>query len=148
MHRVRSGMSRPVTTDFKIWVWGLGYSVVEAHIRDHDVVARTFVLPTPAQEGHIDLRIALQLRRLRSSRAVHRLAAPVPRALLEAALERVAMLAYAHDVEQDLVIWQHKTYLEKPALAAGDGPVGMFRRWAGQFYPGTATEPSLLIKEG
>jgi phenylpropionate dioxygenase-like ring-hydroxylating dioxygenase large terminal subunit len=142
MHRVRSGLSRPVTTDFEIWVWGLGYSVVEAHIRDYDVCARTFVLPTPAQAGHIDLRIALQLRRLQSTRAVHRLAAPVPRALLEAALERVAMLAYAHDVEQDLDIWQHKTYLEKPALAAGDGPVGMYRRWASQFYPGRATEPS------
>jgi hypothetical protein len=45
------------------------------------------------------------------------LAAPVPRALLETVFERVAILAYAHDVEQDFVIWQHKTYLEKPALA-------------------------------
>jgi hypothetical protein len=36
------------------------------------------------------------------------------------------------DVRQDFDIWNHKTYLEWPALA--DGPVGLYRRWARQFH--------------
>jgi phenylpropionate dioxygenase-like ring-hydroxylating dioxygenase large terminal subunit len=142
MRRTRSGLSRPVTTDFKVWVWGLGYSIVEAHVHEHDLLFRSFVLPTPAQSGCIDLRISLALRRVNRARAVHPLAAPVPRPLLEAVLERAVMLAYTHDVEQDFVIWKHKTYLEKPALADGDGPVGMYRKWARQFYAGSGAPSS------
>ncbi len=46
--------------------------------------------------------------------------------------------AYADDmaaaVEQDFPIWENKTYLERPRLCEGDGPVGDYRRWAEQFY--------------
>ena len=46
--------------------------------------------------------------------------------------------AYADDmaaaVEQDFPIWENKTYLERPRLCEGDGPVGDYRRWAAQFY--------------
>ena len=37
-----------------------------------------------------------------------------------------------------IVIWTHKRYVHPPALSKGDGPVGLYRRWARQFYP----EPS------
>jgi hypothetical protein len=52
--------------------------------------------------------------------------------------ERIAdrgMAGYIEDVEQDLPIWQHKIHLQRPALAAGDGPVGPYRKWVRQFYP-------------
>lgn len=35
---------------------------------------------------------------------------------------------------QDIPIWEHKCYHLTPALAAGDGPIMAFRRWAHQFY--------------
>jgi len=35
---------------------------------------------------------------------------------------------------QDIEIWEHKTFLEKPALCDGDGPVMKLRRWYRQFY--------------
>jgi nitrite reductase/ring-hydroxylating ferredoxin subunit len=35
---------------------------------------------------------------------------------------------------QDLAIWEHKRYLERPLLCDGDGPIGRFRKWAEQFY--------------
>jgi nitrite reductase/ring-hydroxylating ferredoxin subunit len=134
---VRGGgkLSRAVTTDFKIWVWGLGYSIVEAHVREHDLLVRTFVLATPSTLGRIDLRIALSLRRVVSKTAVHPLAAIVPRAALESILERFAMRAYEADVRQDFEIWNHKTFLSRPALADGDGPIGVYRKWVRQFYP-------------
>ncbi len=38
------------------------------------------------------------------------------------------------DIRQDEEIWRHRTMLESPALAAGDGPIIKFRRWSEQFY--------------
>ncbi|EFC49671.1 iron-sulfur cluster-binding protein, Rieske family [Naegleria gruberi] len=37
-------------------------------------------------------------------------------------------------VEQDIPIWNTKTYLPKPVLVRTDGPIGQFRRWYSQFY--------------
>lgn len=39
-----------------------------------------------------------------------------------------------HDARQDVEIFQHKRYLERPAIAPSDGPVMRLRRWARQFY--------------
>jgi nitrite reductase/ring-hydroxylating ferredoxin subunit len=35
---------------------------------------------------------------------------------------------------QDIPIWEHKVMLPRPLLCDGDGPIGVFRRWARQFY--------------
>jgi hypothetical protein len=35
---------------------------------------------------------------------------------------------------EDKPIWEHKTYIDRPALADTDGPFAAFRRWASQFY--------------
>ena len=41
---------------------------------------------------------------------------------------------FAWGAKQDFPIWEHKHYRERPALAVGDGPIGLYRRWARQFY--------------
>jgi 3-ketosteroid 9alpha-monooxygenase subunit A len=50
--------------------------------------------------------------------------------------------AFVNEIDRlavdDLEIWEHKAYLTKPSLAAGDGPILRFRRWAEQFYVGAA----------
>ncbi len=35
---------------------------------------------------------------------------------------------------EDIQIWEHKTYNERPILAPGDGPIGKLRRWYSQFF--------------
>jgi nitrite reductase/ring-hydroxylating ferredoxin subunit len=35
---------------------------------------------------------------------------------------------------EDIPIWENKTYLERPVLCDGDGPIAEFRRWSAQFY--------------
>ncbi len=35
---------------------------------------------------------------------------------------------------EDIVIWEHKVFVERPALADTDGPFMEFRKWAAQFY--------------
>ncbi|MBC8069539.1 MAG: SCP2 sterol-binding domain-containing protein, partial [Deltaproteobacteria bacterium] len=42
--------------------------------------------------------------------------------------------AFVSDFARDFPIWETKAYLERPLLAAGDGPIGSYRRWARQFY--------------
>ncbi|WP_101758838.1 Rieske 2Fe-2S domain-containing protein [Oceanicoccus sp. KOV_DT_Chl] len=37
-------------------------------------------------------------------------------------------------VEQDIPIWNHKTFRTEPALCDGDGPIAQFRKWFRQFY--------------
>jgi hypothetical protein len=39
------------------------------------------------------------------------------------------------DVRKDLPIWAHKRRLARPSLVPGDGPIGVYRRFARQFYP-------------
>ena len=47
---------------------------------------------------------------------------------------RLVLFGLARGAQQDFRIWGNKRYLEQPALAAGDGPIGIYRRWARQFY--------------
>jgi phenylpropionate dioxygenase-like ring-hydroxylating dioxygenase large terminal subunit len=35
---------------------------------------------------------------------------------------------------EDVPIWEHKRFLERPVLCDGDGPIADFRRWCQQFY--------------
>jgi 3-ketosteroid 9alpha-monooxygenase subunit A len=42
--------------------------------------------------------------------------------------------------DQDVPIWEHKRFLERPLLAIGDGPIGRYRKWAKQFYEASGDE--------
>lgn len=115
-------------------VWGFSYSVVDVHVRSHGLRMRQYVFATPAQEGRIELCIGLAPERVVSEGALHPLATLAPRFLLEPLIERAIILAYGADVKQDFRIWEKKTFLSRPALADGDGPVGLYRKRARQFY--------------
>jgi 3-ketosteroid 9alpha-monooxygenase subunit A len=41
---------------------------------------------------------------------------------------------------QDVRIWEHKVYRERPILCDGDGPIGQLRKWYQQFYEPPAGE--------
>lgn len=115
-------------------VFGLGYSRVDVHEEQSGLRVRSLVLASPRGDGEIDLRAAVALRdpRLDADTAPWlRLMAPV---LLSRAARRAVLSQYCHDVEQDFDIWRHKRHIERPALALGDGPLGVFRKWASQFY--------------
>lgn len=133
-----------VTAEFEVHVHGLGYSYVEVTLPALGLVYRNFVFATPVGPMDLQLRITSALLRLdRTPRLALPLRVlrrgPAGRALEDLIMRR-SFAAYRNDVEQDFVIWNNKEYVPRPALAAGDGPVMRYRRWAEQFYaPDAAT---------
>jgi len=80
---------------------------------------------TPIDEETVDLRVLYLVDEGEDARA---LSAPA-RAMLE---------AVASTIGDDVPIWEHKVYRERPALVPGDGPIATLRGWARQFYAGEA----------
>ncbi len=128
-----------VRAEFEVHVHGLGYSYVEVTTPSLGLVFRNFVFATPIDEMQLELRLASSLRRLTDTPKLHpalgvtSFARPLQRRV-ERLIQQRAFAAYRNDVEQDFVIWKHKEFVPRPALAAGDGPVMRYRRWAEQFY--------------
>lgn len=44
------------------------------------------------------------------------------------------MREFSRQITQDIPIWEHKRYRDRPMLAMGEGPIVDFRRWTQQFY--------------
>lgn len=131
--RARYAMTRGLgplafQADFTIQVHGLGYSLVEVDVKSHRFRTRQYIYATPVEPGWIDLRIAVSAQE--NSGLL-----PAVRAPLARLLSRSILFLFIKDVGQDVRIWHQKAYLETPALAEGDGPIGRYRRWARQFYP-------------
>lgn len=95
--------------DVEVVLHGLGVVV------STDARARRRIYATPIDEQ----RIALF--------AVHNTA------MVDAARDEAAFAAFVGELARDFPIWETKAYLERPLLV-GDGPIGRFRGWAGQFY--------------
>lgn len=121
----------PAQIDFEVHVHGLGYSLVYVAIRLGRLRLRTrqFLFSTPTEPGRIDLRLGVSVEEPR-----HKGLLALLGRLLAGLIARVILILYSHDVRRDFKIWEHKRFLPHPALVTGDGPVGVFRRWARQFY--------------
>ena len=134
MQREAGGFLGCIQTEFEVHVHGLGYSWVQVSIKNLGLNTRQFVFATPIDGDHIHLRIALSLQRVSRMSPLPRWLRLIPPPVLNAILPPVLMEGFAHDVSQDFPIWKHKIFVQPPALAEGDGPVGRYRQWAQQFY--------------
>jgi len=117
-----------IAAEFTIHVHGLGYSFVEVDVPSHRMQSRHYVLATPTDGEHIDLRVASCIRPT-GGPLRH-----LPLAVVDQTVGRLAFKSFLADVSQDLQIWENKTYVHPPPLAQGDGPVGRYRTWTRQFY--------------
>ncbi|WP_186319308.1 Rieske 2Fe-2S domain-containing protein [Streptomyces sp. SAJ15] len=108
-------------------VEGLGAIYSEVESERPGLRMRVRLCPTPIDPVRVEMRMSTTARftTARGGRA--------DRALAALALRPLAWAAW-HDMGDDFPIWEHKTYLERPRLAAGDGPIMKYRRWARQFY--------------
>lgn len=116
--------------DFRVHVYGLGYSVVEVDASRFGFFARSFVLAAPEERRGVELQLATSVR-LSVTRGL-----PVAaREALATMINPIALRALVHDVLQDKAIWENKRYEPRPRIADGDGPLGRYRQYVRQFYP-------------
>jgi nitrite reductase/ring-hydroxylating ferredoxin subunit len=121
-----------ILQDIEVHLHGLGYSVVELHQTDTNLLFRLLVLATPTEPGRLELTLGVATGPAHGSAGawVRRLApllAPLIRPLFAA--------IYRGEVNDDVRFWAQKHFHPRPALAAGDGPIGPYRAWCRQFYP-------------
>ena len=117
-------------------IHGLGYSFVEIHEKTIDMLARLWVLPTPVDGDVIDLVLAAQLRELRKPRRFVSGLRFLPLTLRNKLMNHVLLSQQKQDVLQDVAIWEKKRHRSPPRLCRSDGPIGAYRRYCRQFYPG------------
>jgi 3-ketosteroid 9alpha-monooxygenase subunit A len=103
--------------------YGLGLAWLDV---DAPVRYRLLVAATPIDEEYVDLRLLF-------------LVDEGPGATELSSTGRSIVEVISKNTSLDVAIWQHKVYRERPPLVAGDGPIGVFRKWARQFYE-TETE--------
>jgi len=98
--------------------YGFGYSTVRfTGIVDTLIVTSV----TPIDGEYVDVRFSFMVKKT----ANQQLTDNVGKAFI-AEIER--------QLSQDIPIWEHKIMKMRPMLCDGDGPIGLFRRWAKQFY--------------
>jgi len=74
---------------------------------------------TPIDEQSLDLRFAVSLER----------SGPRTEQFAEFYAENLRL-----GFHEDIQIWEHKVYRERPRICDGDGPIGRLRTWYRQFY--------------
>ena len=76
---------------------------------------------TPTGPGSCDLRFSFVVRETGDEDSTRSLGEAFIREIHERTVE-------------DVEVWESKAYVQKPALAHGDGPIMQYRRWCRQFY--------------
>jgi nitrite reductase/ring-hydroxylating ferredoxin subunit len=143
---VRYGMTRPspfargrsLRAEFDIRAYGLGASFVEVRVVGTGLHTHHFVFVTPIDGDRCDMRASMHTDRALRPAELHWALGLMPRGLAFPLVARLTFEGFLGDIQQDVRIWEHKRYVDPPALAQGDGPVGRFRNWARQFYPPAA----------
>jgi phenylpropionate dioxygenase-like ring-hydroxylating dioxygenase large terminal subunit len=86
------------------------------------IVDTTVVISgTPIDAEHVHQRLSFMVKKRETPQATEGLA-------------RVFVAEIARQFEEDMPIWEHKRYWDRPVLCDGDGPIAEIRRWAQQFY--------------
>lgn len=100
-----------------------GPGIVAIEVKESGLDMLTYITQTPVDDERTDITIHFSMKALDDP-------------------EATAAVAALHDevtnrqFTQDVPIWEHKVYRERPPLTAADGPVHEYRRWFRQFYSG------------
>lgn len=106
---------------------GPGISVAEVHQGALHMI--NYITQTPIDDERTDVRLHFSMKRLPDEAAT-------------AAVAELNDRITNQQFRQDVPIWEHRTYLERPRLTEIDGPVAQYRRWYRQFYSGWQPAPA------
>ncbi len=82
---------------------------------------------TTIDEDYVELRFAFSVKKMVDKDVT-------------STVGKAFMREVKRQLEQDIPIWENKIYVNPPLLVDGDGPIGVFRKWARQFYSGPQPE--------
>ena len=108
------------TSRLEVTWHGLGLGVVRSTGDFELLVVGT---NTPIDEHRVDARFSFSVNTRKGLRP-------------DAGAGKAFITEAIRQMEQDIPIWENKVFVESPILCEGDGPIGRFRSWAQQFYPG------------
>jgi len=123
-----------VHAEFNFYEYGLGMAYVEAFVPKYGLHSRHFVYPMPIDGKDVQLRIAVSVKEAFDPGKINPLLRIVPKKVLLYFILGGYYREYKRDVSDDFKVWSNKVYIHPPALAQGDGPVVLYRKWAAQFY--------------
>ncbi|MEE1751924.1 Rieske 2Fe-2S domain-containing protein [Streptomyces sp. SP18CS02] len=148
---MRAHESAPVLGSFVVDVevdgYGLGCLHADMYMSRIGLRMCTMVMPTAIAPNRMQFR---QQNRIAFDEPA-RLPAPLARAASRTAARMLDGAVFRSSCEftaADFPIWNHKQYRQPPGLAAGDGPIGPFRRWARRFYPPQGKDEVPLPDQG
>ena len=121
-------------------VHGLGFSYVEIHEKTIGMDVRMWVLTTPVDGTLVALTLVTQVREIRKPRRFITGLGFLPVPLRHRLMSRLVLAEERRFVMQDVVIWERKRYKAPPRLSRADGPIGKFRLYCRQFYPGLSSD--------
>jgi nitrite reductase/ring-hydroxylating ferredoxin subunit/putative sterol carrier protein len=116
--------------ELDVTLHGLGILISCTHVITAGLRTRQRIYPTPVDHERVAIFAINNVMEM-----------PDPGYTRE--IDDIFWTAFLVDFPRDFPIWESKAYLERPLLAAGDGPIGRYRKWARQFYqaPQAAPEP-------
>jgi 3-ketosteroid 9alpha-monooxygenase subunit A len=106
-----------------------GPGIVAVEVREGPLDMLTFITQTPLNDELVEVTISFSMKALDD----------------ELATESVSSLnAEVTNLQftQDIPIFEHKIYRDRPMLTKVDGPVARYRRWFRRFYSAWEPEPS------
>lgn len=130
-----------IRAEFEVFVWGLGYSLVDVWVEKYNLRSRVWVLPAPIDGDYINIRAAVSIETSVKPTDIHWGLGLMPAKWAMSLVQKMTLKGYCNDLSQDFDIWTHKSYIEPAVLAKGDGPIATYRKYAQQFY-GQPENPS------
>jgi 3-ketosteroid 9alpha-monooxygenase subunit A len=108
-----------------------GPGIVAVEVREGELDMLTYITQTPVDDQITEITIHFSMKALADERSTSSVAE------LNA---KVTNLQFT----QDVPIWEHKIYRERPPLTKVDGPITKYRLWFRQFY--SSSEPSTDVE--
>jgi nitrite reductase/ring-hydroxylating ferredoxin subunit len=103
----------------KTTVWGPGIIAVE--VSQPPIEMLTYITQTPVDDEMTEISLNFSMKRLADTEAT------------EAICKMNDEITNAQ-FAQDVPIWEHKIYRDRPMVTKVDGPIHQYRRWYRQFY--------------
>ena len=106
-------------TDLHLEYTGMGCVIARVASPDVDLVAH--LTPTPVDDEHININLSIMFKKTRNP-------------FKDWAIRTFVFRDIKREFERDIMVWESKTFHNRPVLCVDDGPVGKVRTWARTFY--------------